>query len=97
MVQKSRVRWLAAEVIVVVLGVLIALAADGWREDVQRFEEERLYLDLLSEDVNATLRALQRAQATLETMKGATLTLIGVHESGDGGLRLPRFGGHLIS
>ena len=32
------------------VGVLIAFAADGWREDLQQVQEERLYLDRLSED-----------------------------------------------
>jgi hypothetical protein len=84
MEQRSSVQWLAAELVVVVLGVVIAFAADGWREDLQRVEEERLYLDRLSEDLDATLNAFQRAQAMLETMRNATLELIEIQEAGEG-------------
>jgi hypothetical protein len=84
MVQKSRVRWLAAELMVVVLGVLIAFAADGWREDLQQVQEERLYLDRLSEDLDATLNMFQFAQGRLERARDATLTLIDIQEAGEG-------------
>ncbi len=84
MVQKSMVPWMAAELIVVVLGVLIAFAADGWREDLQQVQEEQLYLDRLSEDLDATLNMFQFAQARLETMGDATLTLIKIQEGGEG-------------
>ncbi len=84
MVQRSNVRWLAAELMVVVLGVLIAFAADGWREDLQQVQEERLYLDRLSEDLDATLNMFQFTQARLEKMGDATLTLIEIKEAGEG-------------
>ncbi len=54
---------MAAELMVVVLGVLIAFAADGWREDLQQLREERLYLDRLSEDLDATLNMFQFDQS----------------------------------
>ncbi len=84
MVQRSNVRWLAAELIVVLLGVFIALAADGWREDLQRVQEEKLYLDRLSDDLAATLNMFLFVQARLETMGDATLTLIEIQEGGEG-------------
>ena len=84
MVQRSNVRWLAAELIVVLLGVFIALAADGWREDLQQIQEEKLYLDRLSEDLAATLNMFQFAQARLERMGDATLTLIEIQDAGEG-------------
>ncbi len=84
MVQKPRLRWLAAELMVVVLGVLIAFAADGWRGDLQQIQEERLYLDRLSEDLDATLNMFQFAQARLERAGDATLTLIDIQEAGEG-------------
>ena len=84
MVQKSIVPWMAAELIVVVLGVLIAFAADGWREDLREAQEERLYLDRLSDDLDATLNMFQFAQARLERMGDATLTLIEIQEAGEG-------------
>ncbi len=67
----------------VVLGVLMALATDGWREDRQRVQEERLYLDRLSEDLDATLNMFQFAQARLERAGDATLTLIESQEVGE--------------
>ena len=84
MVQKSRVRWLAAELMVVVLGVFIAFAADGWREDLQQVQEERLYLDRLSEDLDVTLNVFQFARGRLERARDATLTLIEIQEAGEG-------------
>jgi hypothetical protein len=69
---------------VVVLGVLIAFAADGWREDLQQVQEERLYLDRLSEDLDATLTMFQFALARLDTMRNATLALIEIQERGEG-------------
>jgi hypothetical protein len=83
MVQRSNVRWLAAELIVVLLGVFIALAADGWREDLRQVQEERLYLDRLSEDLDATLNMFQFAQARLERAGDATLRLIEIQEAGE--------------
>ena len=84
MVQISNVRWLAAELMVVVLGVLIAFAADGWREDLQRVEEERLYLDRLSADLDATLNMFQFTLGRLERARDATLTLIEIQEAVEG-------------
>ncbi len=75
---------MAAELMVVVLGVLIAFAADGWREDLQQVQEERLYLDRLSEDLDATLNIFRFAQARLERARDATLTLIEIQEAGEG-------------
>ena len=74
---------LGAEFVIVVIGVAVALAADGWREDLQLIEEESLYLNRLSEDLNATLNMFQFVQARLDTMRDATLTLIEVHDAGE--------------
>jgi hypothetical protein len=75
---------LAAELIVVLLGVFIALAADGWREDLEQAQEERLYLDRLSEDLDVTLNVIQFAQGRLERARDATFTLIEIQEAGEG-------------
>ncbi len=75
---------MAAELVVVVLGVLIAFAADGWREDLQQVQEERLYLDRLSEDLDVTLNVFQFARGRLERARDATLTLIEIQEAGEG-------------
>ena len=72
---------LGAEFVIVVIGVAVALAADSWREDLQLIEEESLYLDRLSEDLNATLNRFQNNQVLLERMREATLALVEIHEA----------------
>lgn len=49
---RSSIRWFAAEIIVIVAGVLIALALNAWWQDRQDAESEQVYLRLLLRDLD---------------------------------------------
>ena len=49
----ERIRWLAAELLIVVLGVMAALAVDEWREGRSERSRERMYLARLLAEVRA--------------------------------------------
>lgn len=57
----TRLRWLIAEVVVIVLGVLIALGIDSLRERVAEARLERAYLVQLIEDLAETERQIESA------------------------------------
>jgi hypothetical protein len=56
----SRLRWLGAELLVIVLGVLVALWFDGLRERRSEREDEALLLTALTEEVAENRRRLDR-------------------------------------
>ncbi len=68
MADKSILGRLAAELVVVVLGVMIALAADSWRQSFEEQTVERRYLERLTEDVRqgmSNLTAHRESKAAL--------------------------------
>ena len=64
----ARIRWFAAEILVVVVGVIIALAINAWWQSRQNAASEAQYLMLLSRDLDemqahlTELRAFEQAQ-----------------------------------
>ena len=58
---KLRLGFFVAELVLVVVGVLIALAVDGWISDSRDRQTERVYLELLVRDIEGI-----RRQADLE-------------------------------
>ena len=56
----SRLRWLGAELLVIVLGVLVALWFDGVREQRSDLEDETLLLSALAAEVAENRRRLDR-------------------------------------
>ena len=59
---RNRAGRVGAELLIVVLGVLLALAADGWRETAAERRVEAEYLDRLYQDLSVTLTALDETQ-----------------------------------
>lgn len=62
---RSGLRWFAAEFLVVVTGVLVALALQSWWEQREHTRRERGYLQHLRADLLRTREIIQRANATL--------------------------------
>ena len=60
---RPKLRWFAAEFLVVVTGVLVALALNAWWGSRQDAAAEARYLALLSRDLQATLDQLTSAEA----------------------------------
>ena len=64
-----------AELGIVVLGVMIALAADSWREDWLESRVEASYLERLRADVSAGLSVLEIERETYKSVAKWTLAL----------------------
>ena len=58
---RSRVRWFVAEFLVVVTGILVALALNSWWQGRQNSARERAYLHQLHADLLASERQLEAA------------------------------------
>ena len=75
------------ELFIVILGVMIALAADSWREDFQEAQIASEYLDRLKRDVSAGLTVLANERARYaEVRRAANMvfrTLDGEQKAGD--------------
>jgi type II secretory pathway pseudopilin PulG len=69
-------RWLFAELVVVVLGVLIALAASSWYEDTQRRLEELEILGQFTETLKEEVSRLKNRLADLSNDKGEIVELL---------------------
>ena len=59
----ERARWLLAEIVIIVLGVLIALALDAWYGTLVEARAEQTYLAQLIEDLRETERQMHAAAA----------------------------------
>jgi len=62
----------------VILGVMIALAADSWRQELQEAKVESEYLDRLSRDISAGLLVLADERARYGDVRRAALAVIDV-------------------
>lgn len=71
-------RWVLGETLIVVVGVLIALAVDNWRESRREDRTESQYLSSIVEDLDSDLVQLDRAGAQAETHAAAARTVFGV-------------------
>lgn len=60
---QSKLRWFAAEFLVVVTGVLVALALNAWWQGRQDLVSEEHYLAFLSRDLQSTLDDLGEAES----------------------------------
>ena len=58
---RGGVRWFAAEFLVVVSGILVALGLQAWYQGRQETQAAHVYLDQLTTDLDATEKALQLA------------------------------------
>ena len=71
MISRNQVVRAVAELAIVVVGVMIALAADSWRQDLQEAQVEAEYLDRLKRDVSAGLVVLARERDRYTTVRSA--------------------------
>ena len=71
MISKKQIVGAVAELAIVVVGVMIALAADSWRQDLQEARVEAEYLDRLKRDVSAGLVVLARERDRYTTVRNA--------------------------
>jgi hypothetical protein len=60
---QERARWLLTEIVIIVLGVLTALALDAWYGRLVEAQDEQTYLSQLIEDLRETERQMQAAAA----------------------------------
>lgn len=56
---QSKLKWFAAEFLVVVTGVMVALALNAWFTGRQNEQSEGVYLSLLSRDIGQTITSLE--------------------------------------
>ena len=83
---ESRRAWvgrLSAEFVVIVLGVLIALAADRWMSGFDRKDQESLYLFQLADNLRADSTALARQMEVLSERSETALQLLLLTEASD--------------
>ena len=73
---RSGLRWFAAEFLVVVTGVLVALALQSWWEQREHARRERVYLQHLRADLQRTREIIQRASATSGSSDSAGSRLV---------------------
>jgi hypothetical protein len=76
-------RWFLAELIVIVSGVLIALAIDEWRGNIENVSLEREYLQQLIADLVTTEEKMSVAAETNAVGEDAARQLLDVFESGE--------------
>ncbi len=72
----GQIRWLVAELVVVILGVLIALAIDEWRKNVEESARESQYLTQLIRDLQTTERLMQETIRDAPDAQGAARLLL---------------------
>ena len=74
---------LFVEFFIVILGVIIALAADSWREDWVESREEKLYLQRLAQDLNYGIEILNRERKIFSSVQDSALILSDAIESSE--------------
>ena len=70
---RPKLRWFAAEIVVVVAGVLIALALNAWWGARQDAARERVYLTQLAEDLRETERIMDQRDARMAALTGGAV------------------------
>ena len=76
--QAAGLRWVLGETLIVVVGVLIALAVDNWREERREERTEEQYLSSLLEDLDSDFAELDRAGGQARTAAAAARTVLAV-------------------
>jgi len=78
---RKRSQWLIAELLVIVLGVLIALAIDQWREGVENAKIRKEYLHQLIADLQSTEDLMAEVGEENEVSLAAVDALVDAFES----------------
>ena len=78
--KRDRIRDLSAEFFLIVIGVLAALAVDGWVEERDNARMERDYLQRLSEDVQENISIFRLMLEDWEASQKAAVDLLRVLE-----------------
>lgn len=73
-------KWASRELLIVVVGVLIALGLDSWRQSIAEDRTETAYLESLLEDLDADAAELDRAHRQATTTERAARTVLDVIE-----------------
>lgn len=73
---KSSLRWFVAEFVVVVAGILVALAVSSWAQQRQENKREQAYLRQLSADLGASEKDLAEAVDLLQLRAEATARVL---------------------
>lgn len=75
---RKRLGWLAAEFLVVVLGVAVGLAVDSWRDNRTDLDLEVSYLERLRDDLESDTAMLARVQVQDSLRSGMVLSFLDV-------------------
>jgi hypothetical protein len=75
-------RWIRFELLIVVCGVLIALVADGWRQDLQDRSSEREYVRRLRSDIEQDTAALSDLMALSQQRAASAAAVIRLRHAG---------------
>lgn len=78
---RNRWRWLFAELLIIVLGVLIALAIDEWRATTANAELEQQYLQQLIADLKSTENQMAAVAERNEVSSDGSKALLAIFES----------------
>lgn len=81
MAQASKIATTVKELTVIVVGVLIALAADNWRSGLEEASIERQYLVALADDLAAGQRALAGQRSRFTDSRDAAANLADILDS----------------
>jgi hypothetical protein len=76
-------RWFLTELLVIVAGILIALAIDEWRQNNEGRKAESEYLHQLIVDLRATEERMEAAIVDNAASENATTRLVAIFESGE--------------
>lgn len=71
-----RFGWLSTELIIVVIGVIIALSIESWWSGIKDAEREQKHLEALHEEFSGNLQLVNENMATLNRIKGAAVNLL---------------------
>ena len=77
----QRSRWFVAEFVVIIVGVLVALAIDEWRDTLQAEEREQEYLQQLAADLQTTQDMFAGAAEDNAQSESAARRLVEIFEN----------------
>ena len=77
----GRVRWFAAEFIIIIAGILTALAIDEWRENIDNERVEQEYLVQLVADLRETEQRIEQSDSRNAQVEKAAEQLVAAFET----------------